>query len=195
MLPLPVSANMVTAASMVAGLAAAWAFAGVGRGPAILGALLFLLAYVLDNCDGEVARRKGQTSDFGRRFDSFVDWIIHFAFFLALGWGAWQGGRHVIWFGFGVLAALGGTINYGIDVWRDSRDARLGVANLVTDGPDETARDRAVYLSRLLRNDFCFVVFALSPFDVVWVLLPLSAVGAQVYWGMQCVKGFRRHHV
>jgi hypothetical protein len=34
----------------------------------------------------------------------------------------------------------------------------------------------------LTRADFCFIVLALVLFDVVWVLLPAAAVGAQVYW-------------
>jgi nitrate reductase NapE component len=46
----------------------------------------------------------------------------------------------------------------------------------------------------VIRNDFCFIVLALALADVLWILLPTGAIGAQVYWMLQFVKGFRRHH-
>jgi len=84
---LPVSANQVTAASLVSGLIVAWC---VTRGePAwdIAAGVLFVVTYILDNCDGEIARIKDQCSNFGMHFDTFVDWVVHTAFFAALGYG------------------------------------------------------------------------------------------------------------
>ncbi|MBT5959763.1 MAG: CDP-alcohol phosphatidyltransferase family protein, partial [Nitrospina sp.] len=37
----------------------------------LLGAFLFLICYVLDNCDGEIARIKDMRSIFGMRYDTF----------------------------------------------------------------------------------------------------------------------------
>ena len=34
------------------------------------------MTYVLDNCDGEIARLKDQCSTFGMWFDTLVDWIV-----------------------------------------------------------------------------------------------------------------------
>ena len=53
----------------------------------LTGALLFLICYVLDNCDGEIARLKNMRSIFGMRYDTFVDWLVHTVFFIGLGWG------------------------------------------------------------------------------------------------------------
>ena len=48
-------------------------------------------------CDGEIARIKDQCSYFGMRYDSFVDFIVHVAFFACLGIGVaefWRGIFH-----------------------------------------------------------------------------------------------------
>ncbi|MDP7667864.1 MAG: CDP-alcohol phosphatidyltransferase family protein, partial [Rhodospirillales bacterium] len=82
---LPVTANQVTAASLVAGLAAS-ALVPVGGRPAGLGGgVLLFVSYALDNCDGEIARLKNQATRFGERFDNFTDWVVHATFFAALG--------------------------------------------------------------------------------------------------------------
>ena len=48
---------------------------------------------------------------------------------------------------------------------------------------------------KLTRADFCFIVLALALFDVVWVLLPAGAVGAQVYWLARFQRGAGDYHV
>ena len=32
------------------------------------------------------------------------------------------------------------------------------------------------------RADFCMIVFVLVVFDILWLLLPAAAIGAQAYW-------------
>ena len=34
---------------------------------------------------------------------------------------------------------------------------------------------------KLSRADFCLIVLGLALFDVLWILLPLGAIGAQAY--------------
>lgn len=85
---LPVTGNQITTASLVAGLGCAWCYMQGGRVWALGGSVLFILCYVLDNCDGEIARLKGLQSNFGMRLDSFADWLVHAAFCVALGIGA-----------------------------------------------------------------------------------------------------------
>ncbi|MEX0694407.1 MAG: CDP-alcohol phosphatidyltransferase family protein [Rhodospirillales bacterium] len=195
LLPLPISANAITAAALGTGLLSAWMFATGSYYNGLAGALLFVLSYLLDNCDGDIARLKNQTSVFGMRFDSFTDWLVNAVFFLAVGWSAWHASENVLWMVFAAFAAGGGTVNYAIDSWRDSRDLRNGTDGKVDGGPGDNSGDRAVYISRILRSDFCFIVLVLALFDVVWFLLPAAAVGAQMYWGMQFWKGFKRHRV
>ncbi len=192
----PATANQVTAGSLAFGLAAAWMFLDPDRGSTMVGAGLLLVCYVLDNSDGEIARLKSQVSDFGGRFDTFVDWAVHAALFVALGIGVGERTGEDIWLWLGVLAAVGGTINYGLDSLRDS-GARMfeGQERMVEGGPDGSKTDRTAYTSRMVRADFCFIVLALALADLMWLLLPAAAIGAQAYWMIQFAKGFRRHHV
>ena len=148
----------------------------------------------VEELETEIARLKGLASEFGKRFDTFVDWIVHAAIFMCLGWGVAEKSGNDIWFWFGVAAAIGGTINYIIDTIRDTREKAAGVEK-IEDGPDQTTGDRMVFSSRVVRTDFCFIVLVLALIDAVWLLLPASAIGAQVYWCLQFVKNFRRHHV
>ncbi len=191
---LPVTPNQITTLSMVCGLGAAWMLHYDDYASTLISAFLLLGYYILDNSDGEIARLKGLTSEFGKRYDTFNDWIVHTAFFLCLGWGVAETSGNDIWLWFGGAAAVGGTINYIIDTIRDTREKAAGLEK-IEDGPDETTGDRVVFSSRVVRADFCFLVLPLALFDAVWLLLPAAAIGAQAYWGLQFVKNFRRHHV
>lgn len=191
---LPVTPNQLTSLSMVCGLSGAWMLRHDDYASTLIAAFLLLGYYILDNSDGEIARLKGMTSEFGKRYDTFNDWIVHTAIFLCLGWGVAEKSGNEIWLWFGGAAAVGGTINYIIDTIRDTREKAAGMEK-IEDGPDESAGDRMVFSSRVVRTDFCFIVLVLALIDAVRLLLPASAIGAQVYWGLQFVKNFRRHHV
>ena len=101
LLRLPIHPNLITGFSLASGLAASAILFFASEKSAILPALLLILSYIFDNCDGEIARKKGLTSEFGRRFDNLSDWLIHACFFLALGhawhtvtgkpWWSWMG--------------------------------------------------------------------------------------------------------
>jgi len=124
---------------------------------------------------------------------------VHSAFFIALGAGVSDRTEEPFWLWYGVIAAAGGTVNYAIDFLRDSGvkigDSNEGSWHRAMEGiPVESNADRSIYVSRVIRNDFCFIVLALALADVLWILLPTGAIGAQVYWMLQFVKGFRRHH-
>lgn len=198
-----VSANMVTAASLACGLASAWAMMQPGRDWALFGGAMMVLCYLFDNSDGDVARAKNQCSEFGKRFDSFVDWLVHTAFFAALGVGATAASGNEIWAWLGWIAAAGGTVNYGIGFLIEFRDKRrLGEeARTGHESPEESKRpanlkEWALFTFReLFRADFCFIVLALAAFDAVWLLLPAGAIGSQVYWAAQFVKGANEYHV
>lgn len=203
LLRLPVTPNQITAASLAAGLAGAACFAEGGRGLAFAGAGLMIVSYVLDNCDGDVARAKNLSSRFGHYFDSVVDWLVDSAFFAALGIGVATRFGDRLWMWLGLAAAAGATISYILELRHD-----LGVMRAAGDGRTATVgpalgenlpanwKEAAVYILReLSRADFCFLVLALAIGDFLWILLPMGAIGAQVYWLMSLVVGWRRFHV
>jgi len=210
---LPVSANQITLASLVLGLGCAWAMTQQGTAMALTGGVMLVLCYLLDNCDGEIARMKDQCTVFGAFFDTFVDWIVHAAFFAALGAGVAATIGNDLWLWLGWIAAAGCTINYGIGLVDDWRQSRVGAGSAndsagraaaeqpsrLTPSPPPCPRgwvQGAVYIFReLFRADFCFMVLGLAFFDALWLLLPLGAVGAQAFWAMQLIKGARDYHV
>ncbi len=200
LLRLPVTANQITSASLAAGVAACICIAEPGWAWQVAGGFLLVLSYVLDNCDGEVARTKHQMSEFGAKFDTFVDWFVNSAIFVALGIGAERASGQALWFWLGVVGAAGGTINYLMSLFYDSRDRALTVADRVEEAAPVRHvpkwRRTLVHVFReLFRADFCFIVLILALFDLAWILLPAAAVGAQVYWLMQFSRAARGQHV
>lgn len=198
LLATPVTANQVTTASLVAGLAAAWCAMQTSHALAVAAGALMVACYVLDNCDGEIARQKNQCSTFGMHFDTFVDWAVHSTFFVAIGVGAERLFGSAIWFYLGLIAGGGATVNYVLGLVLDARDRETAAA--ADDGKayrqPEGATDYALYVFReLTRADFCFIVLGLAAFDALWLLVPFGAVGAQVYWITQFVRGARDFHV
>ncbi len=209
---LPITANQVTAVSLVVGLAGNWFIAEGGFRATLIGAGLFFLCYVLDNSDGEVARIKQQESEFGDKFDTLVDWLVHASFFAALGIGVERETGDVLWLWLGWSGALGSSINYFIGLVMDAR-FRKQIREENEDAGAEPAFDQGgaggdnhpspedwkqwiIFAFReLSRADFCFIVLALAVFDVTWFLLPTAAVGAHAYWATQFIRGARDHHV
>lgn len=192
-LPLPISPNFITSASFGLGLAAAWSFSLGSQKLVIVGAILFLLCYLLDNVDGEVARAKNQCTPFGAYFDTFVDWIVHAAFFIGLGWGAVAKTGDDIWLWFAGSAAAGATINYVLSLFEIPDDDVT--EETASTSPSGFAQWTAFLLRELFRADFCFLVLALSLFDALHYLLAAAAVGAHAYWLIRSVKGARNFHV
>ncbi len=193
LLRMPITANQVTAASLVLGLLAALAFAW--NAP-LAGGLLLIATYVLDNCDGEVARTKNQCSEFGRRFDTFVDWVVHASFFVGLGHGVATESHSDIWAWLGYAAGVGSTINYVIGLYFDKADAQEKTTAPEPPHQPQGWLEWTVFVFReLSRADFCFLVLILALLDGTWLLLPAGAIGAQVYWGMQFLSFARRFHV
>jgi 1L-myo-inositol 1-phosphate cytidylyltransferase / CDP-L-myo-inositol myo-inositolphosphotransferase len=195
---LPISPNQITAASLVLGLGAAGAAMQATQPWAIAAGLLMTGAYVLDNCDGEIARLKNQGSRFGMYFDTFVDWAVHTAFFWALGVGMAAATQEAFWNWLGMAAAVGGTINYGLGFILAAPDPETDGAPVGTEDRQrpQTPGEWILFAFReLTRADFCFIVLAFALFDALWVLLPTGAIGAQVYWLTATIKRAREFHV
>ncbi len=199
----PFSANQISYLSLVLGLAAAWCMLYESYWIKVAGGILLVSCYILDNCDGEVARLKGQCSEYGRRLDNFVDWAVHTALFAALGVGVASSSGQDMWAWMGWIAALGSTINYIIGTIAEERQAKSGKTDhdIPADEepeqpPPENIGQWLMYAFReLSRADFCFILLGLTLFGITWVLLPLGAVGAQAFWVVHLLPGARERHV
>ncbi len=133
-------------------------------------------------------------SIFGMRYDTFVDWIVHTAFFVCLGWGAASVTGQSWWFWTGVAAGLGGSVNYALELYKNRTEPHASQLSHEDSSPkdDDSRMDRFVLNARVIRSDFCFIVLVLSLGGMSWYLLPFAAVGAQVYWCLQFTRSARR---
>lgn len=197
----PATPNQVTSASLVVGLAAAGLFAQGTYMAAVGASALLVMSYVLDNCDGELARLHRVTSNFGEELDSFADWLIHSAFFIGIGLGVTRQTGDELWIWLGGIAALGGTINYLVVLTIKARSRRRASSHLADEPrspapPSASTRDALLFAFRVLaRADFCFIVVLAALFDVTWLLLVVGAVGAHAYWASALLEGAQDHHV
>lgn len=76
-----VSANQVTFMAIIAGILSGLAIACGSRDAIFVGGLLYQLSIVLDCADGQLARLKGTSSEFGRILDGISDYIVGIAVF------------------------------------------------------------------------------------------------------------------
>jgi hypothetical protein len=103
----------------------------------------------------------------------------------------------------GLAAALGATINYFISIYLCSlkeQEKNLSTVNQKNNADyrqqPKTPIEVALFIFReLLRADFWLLVLILAIFDLVWVLLPVSAFGAQAYWISLLITKGKQYHV
>jgi len=104
---LNISPNMVTLGSFVfcvmAGLPLIL-LQGDGYYPLAVSAALWWTGAILDAADGDLARFTGQTSDFGKWLDSFLDRIKEFIIFSLLAYLAWKADNDFIYIAAGFLS-------------------------------------------------------------------------------------------
>ena len=72
----PVTPNQTTLLSLIIGIVSAWFFWQGGYWNYLAGGFIFQFSFILDQCDGEIARLKFMESKFGGWFDAICDSII-----------------------------------------------------------------------------------------------------------------------
>lgn len=100
-----VTPNQITTLSLALGLLAAWLYA-VGGAAAHLGGACFMLAFLLDHADGELARMTGRTSAFGHYYDLAAGGAVLVALFVGIGIGLRDEAPGAWPLGFGIAAGL-----------------------------------------------------------------------------------------
>ncbi|MFT5396307.1 MAG: phosphatidylglycerophosphate synthase [Gammaproteobacteria bacterium] len=188
LLKTPITPNQITALSLLFGLLCAVCFMLGNYTFGIIGALFLTMSYTLDNCDGEVARFKNMSSEFGAKFDDMVDWMVDASFFAALGYGTSQYMEQPFWFWLGCAAAAGAFIDYLVDLFyyarnKQKEDSKTREERAIDFKKPVNIVDWLIYIfHKLSRADFCIIVLVLALFNFTWILLPFAAIGAQVYW-------------
>ena len=189
-LKLGLSANQLTMASLTFGIFACIAFISESKSSNLLGALLFFICYILDNCDGEVARAQAKTSAFGDKLDTFVDWVVHGCFFSAIGYQSFNRTEDPIWVYLGLISAIGCTINYLIVTFYAGSSSKMRIVseNKTQRKENDFLKNTIFVFREMFRDDFCFIVLILALFDLIWLLLPVAVIGTHVYWIMLLIK-------
>lgn len=196
----PITPNQVTAIALILGLFCAVCFMTGTHIAGIIGSVLMTASYTFDNCDGEIARIKNLSSDFGAKFDDLADWVVDAGFFAALGYGTYSVTGQSVWLWFGCAAAAGAFIDYIVDLIyhrknKSKEEALSRERQACAPKKPEDKIDWLIYiLHKLSRADFCIIVLILALFNATWVLLPFAAVGAQVYWITDLFEKARGYH-
>ncbi|MCK5499535.1 MAG: CDP-alcohol phosphatidyltransferase family protein, partial [Gammaproteobacteria bacterium] len=124
LLKTPATPNQITTISLLLGLACAACFTQGGWITGIVGGLLLVASYTFDNCDGEVARIKNMSSEFGAKLDDMSDWMVDVSFFVALGYGTAQINGQQFWLWLGLAAAAGAFIDYIVDLIYEAKKSK-----------------------------------------------------------------------
>lgn len=181
-----ITPNQITLLSLIFGLLCGACFISGSHFFQIAGAIFFILSYVMDNCDGEIARIKNMSSEFGAKFDDIVDWFVDSFFFLTLGYGVSEITGHVVWLLLGIIAACGALIDYIIDLRYHAKNKSNSITREQQAEHSKKPQNKSDWLiyifHKISRADFCFIVFLLSIFNLTYILLPFAAIGAQIYW-------------
>lgn len=179
----PVTANQLTAAMIVVGLLAALPAALAGPGTALACAVGVLAYFLLDLCDGEVARWRRQTSVTGVYLDRLGHYVVEAALLSAVGWRAGEqalGGWTTLGVATGLLAVVVKAETDLVDVAR----ARSGLAA----ASDETTRLRHQGLQSLRRTASVVRVNTWTGALEMSALLLLAAVVDELLGGLLATR-------
>ncbi len=187
----PITPNQVTFLSLGCGLLAGYFFSKGETMPAIIGALLYQLAMILDNCDGEVARAKNMRSEFGGWLDIFCDLLTDMALFIGVGFGAMHQGLPWPIPLLTALCVIGGVLHSILVVWEKLRG--FGPAVFAAPHPDAKTR-KSIFLDifdAFREGDASWIIVGLAFFEQISILLWIGSVYMQILWVSALIVNFK----
>lgn len=164
--------NWITLMGTAIGLAGAWLLAQTPYGAHLAGALLFLVAVILDGVDGEVARLTLRETTFGHYLDIVTDNLVHVAIFIGLAVGLSRATSDVTHL-YALLFLLGGFGLCALSVYhvlmKPSRPS-----------PEDQAR-AARWLAFLANRDFAYLLLLLALADRLAFFLWGAMIGTYLF--------------
>ncbi len=169
------------------------------------GAFLFLLASVIDCCDGENARLTCRISRFGTIFDISADAFLYVTFFTALPLGLYRTGSEEAWLYVGAFGWLS-MISFYLQMIYYARRAGIGfnivpivreIEDSIHDPDFQTRADRlAARIAFIYRRDFfttlAFVLIVIGGAGVLALLVSFFAFLEAVYFGSWSRRQLRK---
>lgn len=180
----PVTPNQWTFLSLLLGWVALYGISLGSYRAGLAGALFFQLFYIVDNWDGEVARLKGLSSQWGGWFDVGVDGVVQVALPLALAASLKRRGE-IAWVDpLSVLAATGMGLSFLVTGWAKAYGFGPGVVGDSFRGrPSPSTRDLTKWIQvNLTHENFSLLVAAALVLDARLFFLMAIAVGSQGFW-------------
>ncbi len=167
--------NQITYLSLLIGLIAAFFFFTGSYQAGIAGAVLLLFSAWIDCADGEVARLKFMTSEWGAKLDIISDNIVHCSVFFAIGMGLYFSTGESVFKYLGMLAVLGSLTAFILlskTILRKKAEA--------TEKPSlESCNEN--FSDQLANRDFIYLLFALALFGRLDAFILLTAAGSNLF--------------
>ena len=165
----PVTPNQITIISLILGIASAAFFSHGAHTYTIIAGLFYFISTVFDQCDGEVARYKQMTSDFGKTFDIIVDSIVNATITIGITIAIYKTNGSGLSIIAGLLAMTGIVISLLLTTY-------FSHENNNNTGTKEM-------LDRLNNKDFFYIIMLASVIfnQMIWFLL-IMAIGTNIYW-------------
>jgi phosphatidylglycerophosphate synthase len=185
-----ITPNMVTMFTLLVSFASGVFFAGGRYWSILFGAILSVWASILDGCDGEVARLKLQSSDFGCWLETICDYLYYLFIFggMSLGLARSRGtNAYLMWgalLGFGAITSFL-TVGYMrqrfagshpekfLSIWQKKAETRQSNPLLFLGRQTE-------FIIRRCFLPYAFLVFAVL--NITRFAFLGAAVGANVVW-------------
>lgn len=175
--------NYITLIGGAVGILAFFSFSVGTKAGFIAGAFLFEAFYILDNCDGEVARARSLSSKFGSWMDTLVDCLIHVLAFIGIGIGVGRATGDPLILFIGIAAGMGAFLSTFVAMLQKTRNYGLAIHGMpkAPAGAEKkiTPIDRLIDI--LSAGDFSLVLLFFAIFNKMELLLWLGAVGANLF--------------
>lgn len=176
-----VPAHLLTGLCALLGVAGGWTLARGTRAGFLLGCAAFVLANLLDECDGAVARRTGTSSGLGSWLDVIADAVVHAAFFAGLGVGWAKAAGLQLWTAVGAAAAAGALI--ALPAYVGGQVLARGKEALRHPDPPAWQEGRgAVDLRKWIRLDFSWLALISAAAGKMGWILWGGALGSFLFW-------------
>ena len=173
--------NSITLLSFILGVIACLLFLQGTYILGIIGSLFLIDCFILDYVDGFVARKKNLKTKLGYYLDLLNDWLVSCLFFVCLGIAVSKTQNSNIFFWMGIATAVGGTINCLIVSYFNQQNNSPKIKQ--QQSQQHSLWEKILYIFREeCKSDFCFIVLFMALINQLWILLPLGAIGAQIYW-------------
>jgi len=181
LLSLPVSPNTLSFISLGIGLTAG-AVMAVGSSEAfVLGALLYQLNSAFDGCDGELARLRFQTSEFGGWLDTTLDHVGNTAFAAGIAFGIYRIEPNLVHFLAGWFIVIG----VATLPWLVYRRTNIGRSNSNINGYGKSLVEHLPEASKLGRiARLVTEVARRDSYALLFLVFACLGLSSWIYWGL-----------